>query len=215
MNRSAWLNLTYGIRVKQTSTIVQACLTAIVTLTIGGIVSVLIKPGIQGQQHHQAAALPPESVINWPPAWNFDYHPIEKYLLNIQINESVPKANQANEALLRNAVLAFPDNIDNITLERIIWLSGKTLPEDGGNLLSIWLLQYHRYHQDVLALNQATDGADRHLHKLIELQQHHFGKQQASLLFARQHQLGKLSSQPQRWRGNQDLAQTKSANAAP
>ena len=150
MNRSAWLNLTYGISVNRASIILQALLMATITLTLGGVVSVLIKPGIQHQQHQPAVALPSESVINWPPAWNFDYHPIEKNLLSIQINESIPKANQTNEALLRNAVLAFPDNIDNNILERVIWLSRKTLPEEGGELLSLWLLQYHHYHQDVL-----------------------------------------------------------------
>lgn len=188
---------------------------ATITLTLGGVVSVLIKPGIQDQQHQPAIALPSESVISWPPAWNFDYHPIEKHLLSIQINESIPKANLTNEALLRNAVLAFPDNIDNNILERVIWLSRKTLPEEGGELLSLWLLQYHHYHQDVLALNQTPEEADRHLHKLIELQQHHFGEQQASLLFARYHQLAKFSDQRQQLRGNKALAQTKTTNATP
>lgn len=127
--------------------------------------------------------------------WQFDFKRLEIILWNAKVNEAGDLLiNSDTEDMLQRASDQIPASISSENLQRLLFLTQKSLPGSNGDKLSRLLGQYHAYQQDhkenLSIINKATENEKPLLLKTNLLnyklrQVHYFGVDLAERLFSK------------------------------
>lgn len=119
---------------------------------------------------------------------SIDFEPIETALLAIEYTHAGVVLSEPTERALRQAVLAFPDELSDSQLERIKWLAAQVNPLHGKELAGL-LVRYQQYMLDAQDEGSGQVSGVQQLQRLIRFQHQYFGAQTARGLFPSQHAL--------------------------